>query len=103
MTHHSDDDELAELRRASERAAYSHGLAMLDNPDTPATARASVVRAFLTAAAARQGDDSPFEPHSATPEQLAREMELLMRRLSTKRPNVIDVTPAPRPSDGIFE
>jgi hypothetical protein len=65
-----DDEALAELRRRVEHKALLTAERMLDDAATPATARASVLRAVLGDAAARRHDVPPGDTDIA---QLSRD------------------------------
>lgn len=105
-----DDRDLDELREEAEREALRVGLSMLRSDNTPATARASVVRAILGDAAARRHDvgTSGKASHEMTAAELAaaiaanqRELAAGQRRLGFDRQRqeatdaeTVDVSPA---------
>ncbi|WP_416357662.1 hypothetical protein ACLNGM_06385 [Aureimonas phyllosphaerae] len=53
------DEDLERLRRKLEFKALTKADAMLDDPATPATARASVIRGVLSDTATRRHDELP--------------------------------------------
>lgn len=100
------DDDIAGLRDQAEREALRVALAMLANDATPATARASIVRAVLGDAAARRHDPGAgqIDPSAMTFSQLAAAIEqnrrLIARRAGAIDTEFVDVTP---PRAGVFD
>ena len=100
------NNEIEDLRDRAEREALRTALDMLASDATPATARASIVRAVLGDAAARRHDpgSGELDPSAMSHSQLAAAIEqnrrLLARRAGAIDVPFVDVTP---PRDGVFD
>ena len=73
--------DLDDLRDDAERKALESAIEMLESETTPATARASVIRAILGDAATRRHDSSndDFDPSKMTGSELAKALDQLRR------------------------
>ncbi len=91
-----DDDELRIRRREAELEALKVGLEMIRSDATPATAKASVIRAFLTDAVQRRGDENvEVDPFSMSASQLtaaihAQKVRLLAFDAAAHEANALD-------------
>ncbi len=103
-----DDADLAALRRRSERVALEKALDMLESDVTPATARASVIRAILGDAAQRRHDDQlgdlrPDQMSAAQLNAAIRRSTLMLESIKSKNAEEVEFDVIEGPQANVFD